>query len=196
MKMSIMSLGEIMDLRILKTKKGLYDALLHLMGEKPFEAIKVSEICEKAMINRSTFYAHFEDKYSLFNALILDLKNELDFALSKNQKILNTKEYYMEVIHLLLDHIESNRDIYMPLMLHNKNSIAMDMIYSTLIENVTAKISKEQKNENSKIPFDFVTHFYVGALFQIGMKWLQSKKYYSKDEILNYLNLLIPENLI
>ncbi len=185
-----------MDLRILKTKKSLYDALLHLMGNKSFEEIKVSEICDKAMINRSTFYAHFEDKYSLLNALILDLKNGLEIELSKNEKIQNTKEYYLEVIHLLLDHISKNRDIYMPLMINNKNSIAMDMIYSTLIENVTNKIFQEQKEENSTIPVAFITHFYVGAIFQIGMNWLQSNNYYSEKEILEYINLLIPDHLL
>ena len=75
-----------MDLRILKTKKSLYDALLHLMGERTFEEIKVSEICHKAMTNRSTFYAHFEDKYALLNSLILDLKEELLWHIYK-QKI-------------------------------------------------------------------------------------------------------------
>ena len=42
------------DLRILKTKRNLYEGLLTLMKEKTFEEIKVSDICSKAMINRST----------------------------------------------------------------------------------------------------------------------------------------------
>ena len=67
-----------MDLRVVKTKKNLYESLLFLMGERSFEEIKVSEICEKAIINRSTFYAHFEDKYALLSTLILDLKNEVE----------------------------------------------------------------------------------------------------------------------
>ncbi len=185
-----------MDLRIIKTKKYLYDALLHLMGSKPFEEIKVSEVCEKAMVNRSTFYAHFEDKYSLLNALILDLKSGLEIELSKNNKIHNTKEYYLEIIHLLLEHISKNRDIYMPLLINNKNSIAMDMIYSTLIENVTNKMEQEKKEDKYEIPVDFISHFYVGAIFQIGMNWLQSKNYYKEKEILKYIDLLIPDHLI
>ena len=51
------------DLRIIKTKKVIYEALIDLMKEKTFEEIKVSDICNKALINRSTFYAHYEDKY-------------------------------------------------------------------------------------------------------------------------------------
>ena len=55
------------DLRIIKTKKVIYEALIDLMKEKTFEEIKVSDICNKALINRSTFYAHYEDKYEKVN---------------------------------------------------------------------------------------------------------------------------------
>ena len=60
------------DLRIIKTKKNIYDAFISLMSEKTFEEIKVSEICDRALINRSTFYSHFDDKYTLFDSLISD----------------------------------------------------------------------------------------------------------------------------
>ena len=72
----------------------------------------------------------------------------------------------------------------------------MDMIYSTLIENVTNKMEQEKKEDKYEIPVDFISHFYVGAIFQIGMNWLQSKNYYKEKEILKYIDLLIPDHLI
>ena len=36
-------------------------ALLSLLEKKPFEYITISEICEKAEVNRSTFYLHYEN---------------------------------------------------------------------------------------------------------------------------------------
>ena len=35
-------------------------ALISLLKKKPFEYITVSEICETAGVNRSTFYLHYE----------------------------------------------------------------------------------------------------------------------------------------
>ena len=35
-------------------------------GKKPVSKITVREICERAQINRSTFYAHYMDVYDLF----------------------------------------------------------------------------------------------------------------------------------
>ena len=77
------------DLRIIKTKKNLYDSLTKLMSIKEFEDIKVSDVCNLALINRSTFYAHFNDKYELLNSFIYDLKDDLQEQISSNEKIDN-----------------------------------------------------------------------------------------------------------
>ena len=72
--------GDIMtnknDLRVIKTNKALFNALLDLMKEKTFEEIKISDVCSKALINRSTFYAHYNDKYELLVDFINVLKEE------------------------------------------------------------------------------------------------------------------------
>ena len=56
------------DLRVIKTKKNLYESLIKLMSLKEFEYIKVSDICNEALISRSTFYSHFNTflYFSLF----------------------------------------------------------------------------------------------------------------------------------
>lgn len=180
------------DLRILKTKKSLYESLLYLMKEKSFEDIKVSDICERAYINRSTFYAHFEDKYMLFDTLIRDLKESLRKELENKRSISNLKEYYIELIKVLMNHMEDRRDIYMPIMLHNRNSIAMDMIYDTLNEDITKKLEEEELNYKKKIPKEFLAKFYLGAITNIGMEWLMGK--YRREDIISYLEELILDN--
>ena len=69
------------DLRVIKTKKILFDTLLKLMKQKNSEKIKISDICEEALINRSTFYAHYEDKYELLIDLFENQKQSLLNAL-------------------------------------------------------------------------------------------------------------------
>ena len=70
-------MNEKTDLRIVKTKKVLFDTLIKLMRQKNFDKIKISDICDEALINRSTFYAHYEDKYELLDDFIEDLKISL-----------------------------------------------------------------------------------------------------------------------
>jgi AcrR family transcriptional regulator len=53
------------DPRVARTRLWLRTALIELIGEKEFDAITVSEIIQRAGINRSTFYKHYLDKWDL-----------------------------------------------------------------------------------------------------------------------------------
>ena len=103
------------DLRVIKTKNLIYNTLIELMKDKTFEEIKVSDICNKALINRSTFYSHYEDKYDLLVDFINSLKDEFVTELNKNSSNLNTKEYYIELIKIFLNHIEERKEMYQKL---------------------------------------------------------------------------------
>jgi len=100
------------DLRIVKTKKNLYSGLMKLMGESSFEDIKVSDICKVSLVNRSTFYDHFSDKYELLDSLIADLEAELTDKLELQGEFKSAKEYYMLMIATLFQHISDNILIY------------------------------------------------------------------------------------
>ena len=80
-------MNEKTDLRIIKTKKILFETLLKLMKQKNFDKIKISDICEEALINRSTFYAHYQDKYELLDDLVEDLKVSLLLTLITIEEI-------------------------------------------------------------------------------------------------------------
>ena len=57
------------DLRIEKTEKAIKNAFIELRAKKPLEKITVKELCELALINKSTFYSHYEDIYALSEAM-------------------------------------------------------------------------------------------------------------------------------
>jgi AcrR family transcriptional regulator len=60
------------DPRVTRTKNLIRDALKALLSEKNFESISVQDIAERATVNRATFYAHFQDKFALLDALVRD----------------------------------------------------------------------------------------------------------------------------
>lgn len=182
------------DLRVVKTKNILYNTLLSLMKEKTFEEIKVSDICSSALINRSTFYAHYEDKYELFADCINNLKNALIAELEKNQNISNTKEYYLEMIKIFLNHIENKREEYTSIMINNRNSITMDIVYDCLDQDIIAHLSKESQIKK-EVPEEILAKFYLGAVVSIGLEWLRDPKKYTKEEMIYYLSILIPNQL-
>ena len=56
-------------LQYARTDRDITEAFLSLLQEKSFEKITVSELIERAMVNRSTFYQHYVDKYAVLEAL-------------------------------------------------------------------------------------------------------------------------------
>ena len=53
------------DKRIIKTQKAIKEAFMLLTMDKEIEKITVSDIAEKAFINRSTFYLHYNSVYEV-----------------------------------------------------------------------------------------------------------------------------------
>ncbi len=185
-------MNEKTDLRIIKTKKLLYETLENLMKSQAFEEIKVSDICTHAMINRSTFYAHYADKYELLAAYINDLKNSLAHELEKNQNIRNSKEYYLKMIKLLLDHIEQKKETYVSIMIYNRNSITIDILYDVINKDIIKQIQESKEITRDSIPGDIISKFYLGAVFNVCLEWLKHDNKYSKQEIIHYIEMLIP----
>ena len=54
-----------MDLGMKRTRKMLREALWAGIMERGFDHLTVREVCERAMINRATFYRHYEDLHDL-----------------------------------------------------------------------------------------------------------------------------------
>ena len=57
------------SLQYARTDRDINEAFLKLLQEKSFEKITVGDIIAEAMVNRSTFYQHYPDKYAVLETL-------------------------------------------------------------------------------------------------------------------------------
>ena len=65
------------DRRIKYTKMVLRQALLEILQEKPIDRVTVKEICDRADINRSTFYVHYGSPQELFDGIQQEMYEEM-----------------------------------------------------------------------------------------------------------------------
>ncbi len=178
------------DLRIIKTKKNLYEGLLILLKDQSFENVKVSDICKISLVNRSTFYDHFQDKYELLNSLIKDLEIEFTSKLNSEKTYSSQKEYYLNLVKILFEHLNENIDIYSKILKNNNNSIAFD-IFKDSIERDVKKHINELYNGKSTVPVEIITNFYVTAVISVCSEYLKDHSKYNEKEFLTYLDKLI-----
>ena len=61
------------DRRILKTKKAIRNSFAELLSEKELNSITVSDVANKADINRKTFYNYYSGVYQVID----EIENEL-----------------------------------------------------------------------------------------------------------------------
>lgn len=60
------------DLRVIKTKRAIKSAFLHLLRQKELDKISVVELTNLAEISKGTFYLHYNDIYALYQEVLLD----------------------------------------------------------------------------------------------------------------------------
>ena len=188
-------MNEKTDLRIVKTKKVLFDTLIKLMRQKNFDKIKISDICDEALINRSTFYAHYEDKYELLDDFIEDLKMSLLKDLEDNVNNVTTKEYIMKLLSILIDHIDEKRDIYSAILLNNRNGFLVDFLIDVIERESLERLKNNNDIMKSELPLNILIKFYAGGLINVCMSWLTRKEKYNKEELLGFIDKLIPEKI-
>ena len=90
------------DLRVRTTKKILRQTFARLMAEKPLQNITVAELCNRAKINRSTFYAHYSDIYDLQQMLEQEIYVEFMATLSQVDLASNFSEDQVPVFMLTI----------------------------------------------------------------------------------------------
>ena len=61
-----------MDRRSRRTSNALTAALIARLKETPLKNITVTELAERADVNRATFYVHFQDVYDMFDQVKLE----------------------------------------------------------------------------------------------------------------------------
>lgn len=104
------------DLRILKTRNNLQQALLNLLQEDNYADISIDLICKQALCSRSTFYAHYGNKDELVQEIISNYLAEFSDHLTHRLQIYNSRDF-MKVIHLITkEFINSNRNNLLSLL--------------------------------------------------------------------------------
>ena len=91
-----------------KTHQNIQKSLLALLGQKDLKKITVSEVCVLASINRSTFYAHFQDLYAVMEAIGQELEGKLT-ATYANVYLPNDNFMSTDYLSIIIEHIQENK---------------------------------------------------------------------------------------
>jgi AcrR family transcriptional regulator len=88
-----------MDLRIVKTRKNIREAFLELRSKNPLEKLKVKRLCDLALINKSTFYKHYQDLYGLSEEVENETISSIMSSFEHMNSLLTNPEEFMRGLY-------------------------------------------------------------------------------------------------
>ena len=91
------------DHRVRLTKMLLRDSFLDLMQQKPVGKITVKELCDKAAVNRATFYAHYADIYGLYDEIEHDLAQTIMLSLGSTMADSSLKDFSRDICRIIAE---------------------------------------------------------------------------------------------
>ena len=169
------------DLRVRRTHKLLQKALLEATAEKGFAHVTVRDIVERAMVNRATFYRHYEDKYDLLRRYIEELSGMIDSqgeAASADDRRDPSAVSPPAGLVNLLRHMQANADFYRVMLGKQGDPTFCAQSFRSYVEQGFRRMLSGQapQADPNRPPIDltasYVLHAGVGAI----VWWLENKQ--------------------
>ena len=176
------------DLRVQRTRKLLSDTLLDMMENKSIEQISVMDLCNCAMINRGTFYKHFEDKYSLLSFALEELKRDLHSDFSKRKPTdAAPQEALRSFFATSIQFFLNNHNRVANIVRHNMCGKVITAIEESISISLTNQLNEFANSYTIKVPIPILTQFLTGGLVNTMLWCINNDKTYTYQEYMTYL---------
>ncbi|MCJ1974787.1 MAG: TetR/AcrR family transcriptional regulator [Lactococcus sp.] len=169
------------DLRVKRTNKLITQAFIKLLGSKTFDKITINDISDEAMINRATFYSHFKDKFDLFENIIDkflgDFADVLDTENLVEENAINVKKIE-GALTKFYEFVNENPDLAKIFITHSNKEILSKRLLMILSERYSEIFdSLDVRNEDLKIPTDFVVSYITSIFIGTVNWWIEQKNH-------------------
>ncbi len=174
------------DLRYLKTEKIIINSFLECVDQLGFEKTHISDICQKAMISRNTFYAHYEDKYALLDFITSQLENEMMKSYKETILIDIMHNNAHKAVSWCFHEVDKNRYLIQILLKCSKEKLKTILYHVFIDHPIHTWVEDYEHNlENIKIKLNetYIFDAWVGYL----EVWLNHYEEISIDEAIDFM---------
>jgi AcrR family transcriptional regulator len=177
------------DLRVRRTRALLQKALVELTIEKGFTEVTVRDITQRAMVNRSTFYHHYLDKYDLLHQYV-DEAIALIFHQEGDPPAAKDPDHPSAGLVRILQHVQANADFYRVLLGKKGEPAFCAQCFRQFIEQQFRHMLPDEvtRADPRRPPMDlsvnYILHAGIGAI----LWWLENDQPCSAEQVAVWLN--------
>ncbi|MBO8435836.1 MAG: TetR/AcrR family transcriptional regulator [Spirochaetes bacterium] len=162
--------------RVTRTKSYLKQAIIELLKTEPFENITIKAICEKAAVNRSTFYAYYTCPRDLIEEIEKDILSKLpDYNPGGNKPFIDSITPFMQ-------YVKDNGDTLSILLYSSADTTFGEQIVSAVMDKYNEFMSYTDPDEQA---LNFI--FCINGVVGIVKEWIHSGYKWSVERISNFI---------
>ena len=185
------------DRRITRTKLAIRSALVSLIEEKGFDDVSVSEITNRADINRGTFYLHYRDKFELLDCTV----NEVIFDIEKifldaNSLIVNdfiSVDQPLPIAVKIFEYVKDNEALMRALFGLGGGVPFLTKLRQVAENNLKLGFLANLKAINFLVPREYLISYMLLAHYGVIQSWLDTGCKESPGEMARILSRLSLE---
>ena len=181
-----------LDLRQRRTRQSLVRALEELMAKQPFQSLSVTDICQQAMVHRTTFYAHFNDKQELLRYMLLGMERQCVETCLPRDWSGEARDYFLTAARNVLDFFQAKRGFYRA-CLHSGADTETHILEERAAADLCQLLSHPRFHAAAPDTDPRITaHFYTGAMLSLLRWWLDSEDPVPEERLLSHLERFLP----
>lgn len=119
-------------------------ALIEMMEEMPFEDIKVKELCDRAMIRKSTFYKYFADKYELLAFIAKEAINDYNERIRRDSPTDDPVAFYNKMLDYVFEFAKANQKLIRSAIRSDSLVLLLNIMSQQVMPDICQKLKQVQ----------------------------------------------------
>lgn len=172
-----------LDLRQQRTREALYNALVELLEQKPYDEITIADLTRQAKVARPTFYLHFKDIHEvLLTRLEEDLRAQQALVSELTPDYETVLDDRITLLRFAFERVAANAQLYHLILTGRAGPVVYNLFYQQ-ITTLHRRVLKARGLEDSGIMVNLINGYFSGAIGGILSAWLEAGMPNSPEEM-------------
>lgn len=159
--------------RAMETRQRIQETLLKMLEEQELDQISVSQLCKRADINRSTFYAHYNDVTDLIQEIEMEIGAELLGELLgelPQEQLMMESIMRLDYLRMILERIRNHQLFYRAYMSSSYGQRQMNWGFAQLLDGVMRPYMQRLGIGDTELEYYFA--FFKEGLVAVIRRWV------------------------
>jgi AcrR family transcriptional regulator len=173
-----------------RMRKTLEAAFVQLLREKPYDAITIGDIVERASVGRTTYYRHFENKIDLLVGLHEGVFDQLTVGYASRADWL-AEHAPPQVAAYLSNLKEGGKLRYAAFTFGKDASIFMRRIEEQLIRQFETRLSHAFRADEMHTPIPILARAVTGTYYWMMVGWFDRRAEFTSAQLAEHAHRLV-----